>query len=400
MSKEYILCNDVKCEVDWQQKKIGIFVHLHYVDSIMYYWGYLRNVPDEIDIYISTSEKNTYCNLKQLIELENRANIVLFSKENRGRDISALLVTFREYILQYYYMCFFHDNKAKNSVLFEDTQLWIETLWDSMLSSEHYVRQIISLFDKENKVGVLMAPPPLGKYITKAYVVKWDYNYDNVKKLVDILGLNSAMDIEEPPISVGTVFWCRVKALDKLFQHKWKYEDFDDEPLPGDGTLSHAIERVFQYVAKDAGYESAIIMSDKQAVKRIRLMKELLIKSFETNYKYILTNSYWGIEKTELIEDKLVDFTAQNKKNYLYGAGQFGRACLIQMIQQGIMPDGFVVTDKTNDKYLGLPVYQITEIPDEEGIGFVVSVSQKYLEEIEQVLNKYEKAKYMIYRNW
>ena len=57
-------------------------------------------------------------------------------------------------------------------------------------------------------------------------------------------------------MAVGTVYWSRVDALRKLFEYEWKYEDFDMEPLAEDGTLSHAIERILEFVARDAGYES------------------------------------------------------------------------------------------------------------------------------------------------
>ena len=63
----------------------------------------------------------------------------------------------------------------------------------------------------------------------------------------------------------GSCFWFRTDALRKLFKYDWKYEDFPEEPLPIDGTISHAIERCYAYVAQDAGYYSAIVMCDEYA---------------------------------------------------------------------------------------------------------------------------------------
>ena len=63
------------------------------------------------------------------------------------------------------------------------------------------------------------------------------------------------------------MFWAKTDALKKLFEHGWKYEDFPEEPLPIDGTISHAIERVLGYVAQDAGYKTGVIMTDKIAAQ-------------------------------------------------------------------------------------------------------------------------------------
>ncbi len=38
------------------------------------------------------------------------------------------------------------------------------------------------------------------------------------------------------------------------------------EPLPQDGTISHAIERIYPFVAQSAGYPPAVVMSKSYAV--------------------------------------------------------------------------------------------------------------------------------------
>ena len=49
------------------------------------------------------------------------------------------------------------------------------------------------------------------------------------------------------------------------FDFGWKYEDFQKEPYKIDGTISHAIERLYCIVAQDEGYFSATVMSDDYA---------------------------------------------------------------------------------------------------------------------------------------
>lgn len=76
-----------------------------------------------------------------------------------------------------------------------------------------------------------------------------------------------------PIAPFGSVFWFRVKALAPLFDHGWKHEDFPPEPLPQDGTISHAIERIYPFVAQGAGYYPAQAMSADYAVARCDSMQ-------------------------------------------------------------------------------------------------------------------------------
>lgn len=83
------------------------------------------------------------------------------------------------------------------------------------------------------------------------------------------LGIDVPISGEESPIApFGSVFWFRPKALEPLFAHGWQHSDFPPEPLPQDGTISHAIERVYPFVAQGAGYYPAVAMSSSFAVLR------------------------------------------------------------------------------------------------------------------------------------
>ena len=64
---------------------------------------------------------------------------------------------------------------------------------------------------------------------------------------------------------LGTMFWFRPKALKPLFDKDWDYKDFPPEPNKIDGTLLHAVERVYPFAAQQAGYYPAIGMTDKFA---------------------------------------------------------------------------------------------------------------------------------------
>ena len=66
-----------------------------------------------------------------------------------------------------------------------------------------------------------------------------------------------------PFAAYGTMFWFRPKALRKLFEYNWKFEDFNKEPMHYDGSLAHVLERLLAYAAHDAGYLACNIMSSE-----------------------------------------------------------------------------------------------------------------------------------------
>jgi lipopolysaccharide biosynthesis protein len=55
----------------------------------------------------------------------------------------------------------------------------------------------------------------------------------------------------------GTMFWARPAALEPLFALNLAADDYPAEPLPKDGTLLHALERLLPFAAEKAGYTVA-----------------------------------------------------------------------------------------------------------------------------------------------
>lgn len=311
--------------LDFANKKIGVFIHLYYEDTIAYYADYIKNIPSGIDIYISYSNDSTKMQIQRELEKRGIVNYHLVFKNNRGRDISALLVAFREIILDYEYICFVHDKKAKSQLAQTMTQEWIYSLWENMLSSESYIRRIISVFETKGDVG-LLTPPYLASHRSGMAIINmWSDNYNNACKLTEKLQLNCSLDANESPMAQGTCFWTRTQALKKLFDIAWKYEDFPDEPMPSDGTINHAIERMFSFIAQDAGYKSGWLMTESYAGDYIKYLMQNLsagaqILKDECGLSDIESFYYW---KEDVMH--LTAFTKKHNRFFVYGTGKISR---------------------------------------------------------------------------
>jgi len=53
------------------------------------------------------------------------------------------------------------------------------------------------------------------------------------------------------------MFWARPRALAPLIRAKLQWQEFPAEPLPYDGTILHALERLIPFIAAHEGYDHA-----------------------------------------------------------------------------------------------------------------------------------------------
>ncbi len=182
-------------------------------------------------------------------------NFIFRLKENRGRDVSAYLVTCRDVFENYDLICCMHDKKSPSA----DTLFGMHYqnhCFENTLATKEYVQNIISLFSNNNHLGMLCPPP-----FFMVFKNKLGNNLEQLQILYETLNLSVPFD-DSPNAPFGSMFWIRKEAIKPLFRKDWKYEDFPEEPLPNDGTISHAIERIYPAIAQEAGFLSAAVMPD------------------------------------------------------------------------------------------------------------------------------------------
>lgn len=340
-----------------------IVIHLHYMERVSFCFHYIQNIPSLFDVYITSSDDGIIERLTNM-STESKRKYFVVQKENRGRDISSFLVAMREKILEYDFVCFTHDKKEKTEETKEDTDDFVYNIWENMLSSGEYILNILKTFYDNPGLGVLLPPEILSRNMPIAYRNTWDLNFDILRKLADELHLNCDLDVKRKPISVGTAFWARTAALKPLFEKKWSYEDFPREPLEGDGTISHAIERCFAYVAQSEGYETGIVMCDHYAGRRMDLLQDVGSRLYEMSREILDTDDLKCILQYEKVQKRIKEFTTGIKIIYIYGTGKLANRCYCFLRAMDILPNAFVVTNKEEGQevFHNMPVKEITDI--------------------------------------
>ena len=106
-------------------------------------------------------------------------------------------------------------------------------------------------------LGRLAADPTLGLvFPDDPNVVSWGSNRPFAEAVAADLGVSELPEHFQLP--VGTMFWARVEALRPLIEHGFDWADYPAEPLPYDGSLLHALERLFPLVAEAHGFRNAV----------------------------------------------------------------------------------------------------------------------------------------------
>ena len=379
----YVLPEDISTDrlTPCKFNGVAIIIYLYYEDTLNQYLQYIDNIPESINTYIIFSNNALFDRIKKVIDKKKKC--FLLYKDNRGRDISALLVTAKKIIEEHEIICFVHDKKVhldekQNKGINNDTQLWVKNLWDNTLKSKEYIYNVLNLFENDN-IGMLIPPEPIGECRAEWYACAWGSNFENTKALAEELKLSCDISREKPPTTLGTAFWCRTDAIRKLICKAWNYHDFPKEPLPNDGTISHAIERIFSYVVQDAGYDTGIVMCTSYAQTLLLITKRILTETSLFLQKELGIVKLSEIDMYQEKKANVENICRNCEEIYIYGAGDCGKNLLRKLLLWGYVPKGFVVSEgKRTKKYIeGYPVYEVNELDNKEKIGVIISVSKE-----------------------
>lgn len=292
----YVLPRDVEIAPSPKKKKTALVMHLYYPDLFESCYEYALSMPEDSGVILTTTTDEKVRKLKAVFAKGPWKKVVVLNIGNRGRDVSALLVGAAPYLKDYEYVCFMHDKKVPQLDNAIKGRAFSERCYQNMLGSRTLVRNIIGLFEKEPYMGILMPPPPNHADYYPTLGVEWGPNFDSTRALADKMKLRVPMSPDKEPVApLGTMFWFRTASFKKLIDMEWKYEDFPQEPNKTDGTLLHAVERIYPFVAQDAGYYSAWMLSDDYARTEWTNLSYMLRQLNVQSFRLFGYNSHFGL---------------------------------------------------------------------------------------------------------
>ncbi len=231
----------------------AVVLHLHYPDLWPEFALALRGLPTAVDLYVSLTAQALAARDAILAQFPD-ATIV--EVENRGRDIAPRLALMRRVVQRsaYAQVLLVHGKKSPHLrelkgriaipfIAHGDGDRWRRELLDDLFG---HAQQVIELFARQPQLG-LVGP--------KGFVLRGDdANLQRVDELRNRMGVVS--DAERDLYFAGSMFWCRPQALAPLLGLDLDAA-FEVEAGQTDGTLAHAIERLFVASTLKAGLDIA-----------------------------------------------------------------------------------------------------------------------------------------------
>ncbi|MBM7566464.1 rhamnan synthesis F family protein [Paenibacillus sacheonensis] len=388
MHLNFIFPTKTRGKSEFIHKKSAIIMHMYYPDLVEECFKYIKGIPEEFDVIVTTSREDTKQQIEQLLAMHRIRNGRIVLSRNRGREMSALLVECKDLLMQYEYLCFVHDKKVSGAVgVSKIGQSFMDLLWTNTLKSSAYIWNVLDCFEENARLGWLAPPAPHHASYLGVNAEGWTSSYPATKNLSERLGLTGRLTEEKAPFALGTAFWCRSQALRPLFEHGFEYEDFAEEPMPIDGTISHAIERIFPYVAQHEGYYSGVMMTDEYAAIQsvnYRYMLNELLKQIKKE-KGIPHYSYTFKQAMDMASSAHVrEFILRHKKVFIYGTGDIASRYAANLVAEKIDFEGFIVSNghRQQQELFNRPVYELTKDELDSDIGIIVALNPVHQREV------------------
>jgi LmbE family N-acetylglucosaminyl deacetylase/glycosyltransferase involved in cell wall biosynthesis len=249
--------------------KIAVVCHIYYTGLADELISYLSNIPIAYDLYISTSIEDVE-NIKDLFfkHLPN-IKIQVNGYINRGRDIAPFVRILESNLMEYDLVCKIHTKSSTHDF---NLNGWRGYLLDNLLGHPKVIREIFSVFSKNQKIGLIW--PVVYPYLVHLGMAKgWGNSGYNDQNLIAAQTHFPELNLSDIPsdfaFPAGSMFWFRPKALINLAGKKFDSDIFEPENHQIDGTLAHAIERLFGIIATKEGFENKTVFFSQELLNKL-----------------------------------------------------------------------------------------------------------------------------------
>ena len=227
--------------------EVGIFAHIYHLDCADEMILAADNAPaGRTRLFISTDSVGKAQALEDLCGSGTVHPFEVRVLPNRGRDIAPFNVGFADRLREVDFGLHIHSKKSPHYAGGLDR--WRAYLLD----------QTLGLADLVGNILDILAAPDIGAYCPDHFgavrdLIQWGGNFDCAKAVMAMMGetLKREARLEFPS---GSMFWFRARALDPLLDCNLRVEHFEAEAGQTDGTLAHAIGRLFCGVVAVAGF--------------------------------------------------------------------------------------------------------------------------------------------------
>ena len=229
-----------------QPPKLAVVTHMYFDAMAPEFRRYLGNIPFDFDLFISTDREAKRSTIAGTFADWEKGAVDIRVVENRGRDIAPKLLGFKDVYPAYEYILHLHTKQSDHASILAH---WRGHILETLLGSSAVVRSVFEAFTRQPTLGMI-APQ---HFEPVRHGINWGSNFKIAGRLAKRLGITLQEDdlLDFPS---GSMFWARTAALQPLLNLELAISDFPIEERQLDGTLAHAIERLYYHVCEKAGF--------------------------------------------------------------------------------------------------------------------------------------------------
>ncbi|MFX0547440.1 rhamnan synthesis F family protein [Roseovarius sp. S1116L3] len=231
--------------------RVALQIHAYYIDLLPRLRAHLEANQLRPDLFVSTTSRESAAEARSLLDGYS-ARTEVRMVPNVGRDVAPLLTCFGPQLVHDYDVIgHVHTKKSLFLGKTDVVETWVNLLYENILGGETggpMIDRILNAMAEAPDVGIVFPSDPS--------LISWSRNRDQSQRLARKLGLDGLPEIIDFP--VGTMFWMRAEALRPFVELGLRYADYPAEPIADDGTMLHALERLFGVAPVLQGYRAAV----------------------------------------------------------------------------------------------------------------------------------------------
>ncbi|GAB0119437.1 hypothetical protein Acid7E03_35090 [Acidisoma sp. 7E03] len=227
--------------------RLAVMFHAFHVELAPEFLSYFAHLPQDTDLFLTTDSEDKRRILADLVASWGPGSVSILVTPNRGRDIAPKLVGLGPVHGDYDLVLHLHTKHSSHE---SGLGGWRGYLLETLLGSPAVVRGVLEAFRQWPRLGML-APQHIDQLRPW---IRWGENYDQASDLAERMGVSLP---RRAPLDFpsGSMFWARPQALAPLLTLGLQFSDFPEEDGRTDGTLAHAVERLYFFACEAAGYD-------------------------------------------------------------------------------------------------------------------------------------------------
>lgn len=234
-----------------QALRCALHIHAYYVAELPRLLGHLSANKARPTLFVSVTDNDSRQRAERFLTSYTGPSEIRIVP-NAGRDIGPLLTEFgKELVNGFDVIGHVHTKKSPGLVSHKGVEAWTRLLFENVLGGKAggaMADRILHAFAADPALGLV--------YPSDVHLLGWTKNWQHAQELAKRLNLQALPQAFDFP--VGTMFWMRAGALRPFVDLGLEWRDYPREPIGMDGTMLHALERLFGLVPLHHGFHAAV----------------------------------------------------------------------------------------------------------------------------------------------